>query len=148
MSFNTELFLPQQGPMKLIDSIVLINEKSAICKTVITENNLFYDASIKGIYAWIGIEFMAQTIAVFATSKNLQEPRIGFLMSVRKFAYDQPYFKLGDSLTIVANREYLDEKIGVFGGKITKNNRQVATAKLTAYQPTKNQLRNMMLKGE
>ena len=147
MSFSPEQFLPQQGPMQLIDSIIEINEKSAICHVIITKNNIFYDSSINGLYSWIGIELMAQTIAVFATSQKEQEPQIGFLMSVRQFTCDQPYFNLGESLTIIAKKEYLDEKIGVFECAIIKNNKKIATARLNAFQPSKDQL-NTMLKGE
>ncbi len=141
MQLSLENMLPQQPPMRLIDSILEVNEKFAKSRVKITENNLFYDSEICGIYAWVGIEFMAQTVAAFASfQSNQPKPQIGFLISVRKFSSNKPYFALGDNLTVIADKEYLEENVGVFACRIMLDDQVIASAKLNAFQPSENQV--------
>lgn len=148
MTYSLDTYLPHKPPMRLIDSILAVNHKQATSAVTITENNLFYDTTIKGVYAWIGIELMAQTAAAFAFFQGeQQEPQMGFLISVRKFESERPYFKLNESLTIIAQNEYLDENIGVFSCKIMIDDKLIVSAKLNAFQPTKEQAQ-AVLKGE
>lgn len=145
---NLNIFLPQQPPMRLIDAIIEVNEKLANCQTTINENNLFYDTSIQGVYSWVGMELMAQTAAVFASfNSGQQEPQMGFLMSVRKFSSSVPYFKLHDSLGIIAHKEYLEDHVGVFQCEIFIKDQLIASAKLSAFQPTQEQAQTI-LRGE
>lgn len=144
MILDPENYLPQHSPMCLLDSILEVNEKSAHCQSLIKESNIFYDPTIGGIYAWIGIELMAQTTGIFAHFKNpmpIPRPQLGFLVSVRKFSSLQPYFKLNDLLTIVADNEYLQDNMGVFQCSIIINNKIVASAKLSVFQPSPDQLK-------
>lgn len=137
MNLNPRKFLLHRSPMLFIDSIVAINEKSVCCQAIIKENNIFYDSAICGVHAWVGVEFMAQTMAAFANYQKPQaEPQIGFLMSVRKFSCLQSYFKLNEVLTIIADNEYLQDNVGVFQCRIMINNKLVASAKLSAFQPS------------
>ena len=103
-----------QPPMRFIESILTINQDTIHCQLKIRKNSLFYDAAIKGVYAWFGIEFMAQSIAAFATSQNQQQPQLGLLLSVRNFKSQQAYFALNEQLQIIAHREYLQDNVGVF----------------------------------
>lgn len=137
MSLNVERFIPHRKPMALIDEIIEINQDLVHAKTIITKGNIFYDAQINGIYAWVGIEFMAQTMAAFASSQNPhQEPQIGYLISVRNFSSTVPYFALGETLDIMAHKEFLQQDIGVFQCEIFSKNKLLASAKLSAYQPS------------
>lgn len=140
--------LPHRAPMLLIDSIIAVNEQSVSCLTTVREDNIFYDPNIGGIYAWVGIEFMAQATGVFAHFCNPQStPALGFLISVRKFSCLRPHFKLGETLTIMANNEYLQDGVGVFQCCIISNGGIVASAKLNALQPPPHQV-EALLKGE
>lgn len=141
MILDPEKCLPHRKPMCLIDSILEVSEKSVHCQTLITKNNIFYDPAICGIYAWIGIELMAQAAGIFAYFQNpSQKPSIGFLISVRKFTCVQPHFKLNDLLTVIADNEYLQDSMGVFQCGIMLNNKLVASAKLNAFQPSPQQI--------
>ncbi len=134
--------------MRLIDSIIDVNEKSASCLATIREDNIFYDSTIKGVYSWVGVEFMAQTAAVFASHQcEGKEPQMGFLMSVRKFSCKNSYFKLHESLKVVANCEYLEGSIGVFDCGIYNDAELIASAKLNAFVPTAEQAKSI-LRGE
>jgi len=137
MSLNVERFIPHRKPMALIDKIIEITQDLVHAKTTITKDNIFYDVEIGGVYAWVGIEFMAQTMAAFASSQNPQrKPQIGYLISVRNFSSSAPYFELGETLDIIAHKEFLQQDIGVFRCEIFSKNKLLASAKLSAYQPS------------
>lgn len=143
-----EKFIPQQPPMRLIDVIIEVNDKLASCHATISENNIFYDATIQGVYSWVGVELMAQAAAVFASYQGRKnEPQMGFLMSVRKFSSSVPYFKLHDALRIIAHKEYLEDNVGVFQCEIFLNHKLIASANLNAFVPTKEQAQ-AILRGE
>ncbi len=137
-----EKLIPHKPPMVLLDSVLDVNESLARCQVTIREDNILYDPEIQGVYAWIAIEVMAQTAAVFAAFQRQQpeaEPQIGFLLSVRNFSCEKPYFALNEVLTIVANSEYIQEDVGVFQGEIFINNKLIACAKLNTFQPPRHQ---------
>jgi len=148
MNLAVERFVPHRESMALIDSIVEINQELVHCKSTIMEDNIFYDTEIAGVYAWVGIEFMAQTMAVFVSSQNPQQkPQIGFLISVRNFSSTVPYFRLGERLDIIAHKEFLQQDIGVFQCEIFSKNKLLASAKLNAFQPSQDQV-EVYLRGE
>jgi len=130
-------YLPHAGRMCLVDSILEVRKNSISCEVNITENNIFYEPAIGGIHSWVGIELMAQAIGIYANyqSNPAEKPKIGFLISVRKFSTTLPYFKLYDKLTIIADNEYSENGVGVFQGKILLNNQEVAKARLTVLEP-------------
>lgn len=133
---SIDFYLPHRFPMQLIDRVREANEISVTCEVLITPEHIFYDPMINGVHAWIGIELMAQTAAVFAALKKpRQNPAIGFLMSVRKFSSTLSHFKCDDELMIIAENEYLADHIGVFQCGIMLNHQRVASAKLNAVQP-------------
>lgn len=134
---NIDEYLPHRYPMRLIDSILSVNDKVVRCKTIITEKSIFYEQNICGVYSWVGLELMAQTAGVFAYFQSKQsEPQVGLLLSMRKFSCSQPFFKLNDELVITAENIYLDESMGVFNCQIEVNGNLVASAKLSAIQST------------
>ncbi|WP_116964666.1 hypothetical protein [Fastidiosibacter lacustris] len=131
--------IPQSPPMRLIDSLDYINEEQAICTAKITANHVFYDYQIQGIYAWVGIEMMAQAsaaLAYFEGSESDHTPRRGFMISVRNFKTKQSVFAKGEMLTIIANKEMIIDPIGVFLCQIQLHGKCIATAKFSAYQPS------------
>ena len=148
MSINIENYIPHRQGMRLIDNIIEINDSYARCETYIHPSNLFYHASISGIMPWVGIEFMAQTVAAFAGFQQ-QKPKaeIGLLLSVRQFICTQPYFKKDSHLIINATKIYLEDNIGVFQCHIDINDENVASARLNTLQPDANSLLNLLSGG-
>ena len=148
MSLSLKKLLPHRGKMKLLDSVIDVNNTSATCQVTINKESLFFNHDINGIYSWVGIEFMAQTTAVFASFQHRAEKaKIGFLISVRKFSAERPSFELGETLTIVANNEYLENNLGVFQCEIFSHDKLVASARLSAFQPSDQQAKEI-LNGE
>jgi predicted hotdog family 3-hydroxylacyl-ACP dehydratase len=141
MMLDVKKYIPHRDSMHLIDSVVEINDASTICKTTITKNNIFYEPLIGGVYAWVGIEFMAQASAVYYSFlAGATKPRIGFLVNVKKFFATQPYLKLNDILTITISKEYLEDNVGLFNGVITIDQKLIVSSQLTAFQPYDEQI--------
>jgi predicted hotdog family 3-hydroxylacyl-ACP dehydratase len=53
--------LPHDGNMVLLDGVVDYDQESLVAEVVVRDDGLFGDG--KTIPAWIGIEYMAQTVA-------------------------------------------------------------------------------------
>ncbi len=139
-----EKALPQKPPMRLVDRIVELNNNQAVCEAVIEKKHAFYRSEIDGIDSWIGIEMMAQTAAVFVyghQSKDYsQDATIAFLMSVRHFHASVTHFRIGSALTIIDNSIFLDNETGVFECQILQDGKNIAAARLSAYQPPADKL--------
>jgi predicted hotdog family 3-hydroxylacyl-ACP dehydratase len=148
--FTLDDALLQKPPMRLLDRIITINNTHAICEAQITPQHLFYQPVIDGVYAWVGIEMMAQTAAVFVYAQQCQNevaaPRIGFLMSVRQFQSSLTHFPAGQPLVTTAVNTLLDQEMGVFECHIHSDNQLIATAKLSAYQPNLQQLEHLLMR--
>ena len=140
--------LPHAKPMLLLDELTHKDECSATCKVVIAESNIFYDAAAQGIYAWISVEYMAQTIAAFAGIHSYPEPPLlGLLLSVRKLKTTQALFKKGQQLFITAQKQYFHDSIGAFDCHISIDDAIVVTAKLNTVAPPPEQL-DTILRGQ
>lgn len=141
---NIENYIPHRHGMRLIDKIIDVNDNYALCENHINHNSLFYCPSILGIMPWIGIELMAQTVAVFAGfQQHKSEPDIGLLLSVRQFTCTKPYFPKNTCLIIKATKIYLEDNVGVFQCDIELNNESIASARLNTLQPAAHHLVNL-----
>ncbi len=146
INLSPDQVLPQRDTMQLIDKVIEINDDFSRCEMQVRDDNIFYEPAIKGIYAWIGIELMAQTVAAFAGFHSTgNQPSIGLLLSVRQYKHKNQSFSLGDKLIIQANKIYLEDNIGVFNCEILYNNKCLASAKLNTYQPAKDKLAEILL---
>ncbi len=63
--FPTCELIPHSEPMILIDELVEATSDHASAKVTIREDSMFSNAA-GGVPAWIGIEYMAQTVSAFA----------------------------------------------------------------------------------
>ena len=55
--------LPHETPLALVDELIEVSELSIHCQVTINENNVFFNHETHTIPAWVGIEFMAQSVA-------------------------------------------------------------------------------------
>lgn len=130
--------VPHAAPMLLLDRVVEAGEDRMVCEVTIRADALFCDGEKVG--AWVGIEYMAQTIAAMAgwRAKLRGWPvRIGFLLGTRKYTSHAGDFKVGDCLRIEAVREVEAETgIGAVQCHIfSLDDRPLAEAMLTVFQP-------------
>ncbi|MCK5881108.1 MAG: hypothetical protein KAG18_04475 [Sinobacterium sp.] len=85
---TVEQFIPHKAPMILLDSVVFASGDKAIATIAITENSPFYDSALRGVSAAVGIEYMAQCIAMCAGFKRLQHNKAvvpGFLLGAQSY---------------------------------------------------------------
>ncbi len=132
--------LPHDAPMLLLDTAIEADETTVKTKVTIHEGSLFCQGNAVG--AWVGLEYMAQTIGVHAgfLAKIHNEPiRIGYLLGTRHYSCSVPDFKVGTTLDILAEREYLmpEEGLGSYHCSILIDGKEIASAVCTVYQPPK-----------
>jgi len=96
-----EQLLPHRSPMILIDRLVEANGQRGACEVTITPQSMFLEAS--GVPAFVGIEYMAQSIAAYGGYQCYLANKpiaIGFLMGTRRLESYCQFFELGQTLRI------------------------------------------------
>lgn len=142
--------VPHDAPMILIDNLIDVDESSIHCQVFINAQSQFFEPANKGIGAWVGIEYMAQTISAWSGYQSFlkQEPSpIGFLLGSRRFNCELSQFNEGDIIDIYAEKLLENEGMGVFSCTIKSQNELLASAQLNVFVPNKAQLEEM-LKGK
>ena len=93
--------LPHAPPMALLDRATYISEDEFESEVVIRPDSEFCDGEKVG--SWVGIEYMAQSIAAFASAEAVlkgESVKVGFLLGSREYRCKTPYFKVGAALRI------------------------------------------------
>jgi len=128
--------LPHSGAMIMIDDALAEGEGWVESGVRIGEDSLLYEPGA-GVPAWVGIEYMAQTVAMYSgieAKRAGEEIKIGFLLGTRRFESMTEYFTLGDYLRVHARQEWRDNQMAVFDCHIESESR-LATARINVYQP-------------
>ena len=128
--------LPHREPMILIDEVLDAGNDRATAAVRIGEDCLFFEPG-RGVPVWVGIEYMAQTVALCAgiAAKAAGRPiSVGLLLGTRKYACFAPHFPLGARLIVHAEQSWRDEAMAVFDCRI-ETDRRLAEAKLNVYMP-------------
>ncbi len=129
--------LPHDGNMVLLDGVVDYDQESLVAEVVVRDDGLFGDG--KTIPAWIGIEYMAQTVAAHGgmMCHLVGKPiNLGFLLGTRRYISNISDFTVGTRLTVKVNRFIEDQGLGVFDCQILGDGIDIS-AKLNVYQPDK-----------
>ena len=129
--------IPHSGAMVLLDRVIAVDEESLCAEVRIRPDSLFCAAS--GVGAWVGLEYMAQTIAAFAgytAYLHGKAVKPGFLLGARRYECTLPMFSLGSLLRVHVRRVLQSENgLGSFQCRIEHGQEEVATATLTVFQP-------------
>ena len=129
--------IPHSGAMVLLDRVIAVNEESLCAEVRIRSDSLFCSAN--GVGAWVGLEYMAQTIAAFAGYRAYlrgEDVKPGFLLGARRYECTLPRFSLGSLLEVHVRRVFESENgLGSFQCHIDHEEQEVATATLTVFQP-------------
>lgn len=137
--FDVSLYIPHKPPMLLIDAIESCCGSSVTTAARITLESSFYDRTMDGVPAWIGLEYMAQTAAVWAGLDDVRNGRAidpAFLISSRQYTAHRPVFPAGETLLIEVKVELLQQEIVTFSGRILGAEGHIlADAMFTAYRP-------------
>ena len=100
--------LPHRGPSVLLDAVLENRRDSIRVRAHIGPQHPYLEPG-RGVPVWVGIELMAQAIAVHAglTARRSQRaPRKGMLLGTRRFEASSPYFTEGTELEVEARREF------------------------------------------
>jgi len=128
--------VPHSGVMSLLDELIEYDADSLTARVAITQHSCFAEA--RGVPSWIGIEYMAQTIAAHAGIGDRNSGNaisIGLLVGTRRYSCSRPFFPLGSELLIHVVRELQgDNGLGTFRCTITAEGIE-AQANLNVFQP-------------
>jgi predicted hotdog family 3-hydroxylacyl-ACP dehydratase len=135
IDINVADLLPHDGDMVLLDKVLDYDENSLVSEVIVRDDGLFGDG--KTIPAWLGIEYMAQTVAAHEgmmchlAGKPIN---LGFLLGTRRYHSNISSFTVGCRLTVKVERLIQDQGLGVFFCQISGQNVDIS-AKLNVYQP-------------
>jgi len=99
-------YLPHRPPMVLIDRVVEAAELRIVCEITLQVDSPFCNGG--AVPAWVGIEYMAQTIGALAgwRAQAKQLPvKVGFLVGTRHYQSHVSQFHVGDILRITAEED-------------------------------------------
>lgn len=150
-SMNTqpliENLLPHTPPMRLLDTLIAVGEDHVQCQLTVLKSGLFFNPKTKSIPGWVGIEFMAQTVASWSGFQAWKEnipPPLGFLLGSRRYHCSCCDFPEGSVLDIYAIHIMENNGIAAFDCRIELDGENVARAQLNAYIPSKEKLQQML----
>lgn len=131
--------VPHRDPMILIDALLAHGPDTLLTQTDITKQSPYFDAAIDAVPNYVGIEYMAQSIAALAgvEAKSRGEAiRVGFLLGSRKLKMHLPHYKLGESYQTRVTRLYQEESgLAVFDCQVFHGDTLVAEANVNVFQP-------------
>ena len=131
--------LPHDGNMVLLDKVIEFDQESMVCEVVVRDDGLFGDSSgeVKTVPAWLGIEYMAQTVAALdgMMCKLAGKPiNLGFLLGTRRYICNIDTLTSGTILRVKVKRLMEDQGLAVFECEISGDGIEMS-AKLNVYQP-------------
>lgn len=132
--------LPHGPQMTVIDRLIECGPQRSTGIVTITAQSLFFAGA--GVPAWLGIEYMAQTIAAragYEARLRGERPAIGFLLGTREYRSSLAEFPLGATLTITVEPLVAEMRFGAFQCAIATD-RVVAAAVVNTYQPAADEL--------
>ena len=146
LPWKIEELVPHTATMSLLDEALSADEEDARAAVRIAEDSLLYDSKQGGVPAWAGVEYMAQTIAMFAGAQARHaggRPAVGFLLGTRRFIAHVPCYKLASRLEVAVTQEFRDDQMAVFDCRIScrvscqveGEENVLAEARLSVFQP-------------
>jgi len=131
--------VPHRGKMLLLSRVMRydLEARSIEAEYCITKDCIFYEPAAKGVPAWAGFEFMAQTVAAFSGIRDRaigKPPQIGFVLAVSRLQIGLPFFREGSTVSIKMTEIDDMHPIFVFEGGIFLDGEKVLEGKLTVME--------------
>lgn len=135
--------LPHRAPMLLLDAIDSCTTERATARVAIARESPFFSTELDGVPAWVGLEYMAQTVAAWGGARRLARGEAlvaGLLLGSRHYHCNSDLFPLHSALTIDIELLFEDDDgLGAFACELRGNSTQghliSATARLSALNP-------------
>jgi predicted hotdog family 3-hydroxylacyl-ACP dehydratase len=85
----------------------------------------------------IGVEYMAQAVALYASLQAEPERRrdIGYVIAIRTLTLAVPGFAVGEALVVRATWQWGEDRLGRFETSIERDGLPLATAFMSVYRP-------------
>jgi len=130
--------VPHARPMLLLDEILEADEKHCLCAVTIRADSMFLGE--RGVPAYIGLEYMAQTVAAhggYHSHTNREPVRTGFLLGTPRLETGCAHFPLGSVLEVSAEAAFRDEELIRFtcGIRDRQHGKQLQTAAISIFEP-------------
>lgn len=130
--------LPHAGAMLLLDELLDFGDEHVTCGVNVREYTRFVEGA-KGVPAWVGIEYMAQTMCSFSGVEEVRsglKPSIGLLLGSRRYQSEVEWFGLGSDLVVRADLQVRDDNdLVAFQCTIHESGRLLARGDVKAYRP-------------
>lgn len=133
--FSVEELVPHAGNMVLLERVIEFEPEKMVAEVIVRADGLFGDEN--AVPAWLGIEYMAQTVAALGGMKRRLAGKainLGFLLGSRRYESNVDRFAVGTVLTVSVRHLIQDQGLGVFDCRIEADGIAVS-AKLNVYQP-------------
>jgi predicted hotdog family 3-hydroxylacyl-ACP dehydratase len=140
--FNLAAILPHRPPMILIDRVCSydVENQSIVAEFDVRGGSMFFDAALRGVPPWVGVEYMAQAMAalngILGLEKRGEEPKMGFVLGTKKYSNMIDRYSEGETYTVEAQVFFFDESIGISKCEIRGPKGAIcATAEIRAFVP-------------
>lgn len=136
-SYPIDALLPQSRSMVLLDSVLEKDDEHIVVELTVRDDGLFSSPE-RTVPAWLGLEYMAQTVAAFSgyNKKSRGEAiQLGFLLGTRYYQCSVDHFPCGTLLKVRAEKiiEAAND-MSVFDCTL-EGNGIIATSKLNVLLP-------------
>lgn len=132
--------VPHARGMCLLDRLIAVDDGGATTETCPRREDLF--ATPAGIPAWVGIEWLAQSVAAWAGYRSRAQgepPALGLLLGSRRYRSRLPTFPFGRTIRVTANIEFAaDNGVTQVSGSLHWAGSEalpLAEGSLTLYRP-------------
>lgn len=135
IDIDVSQLLQHDGNIMLLDKIIAYDENSMTAEAIVRADGWFDDG--KTVPAWLGIEYMAQTVAAHdgMMCKLAGKPNnTGFLLGTRRYQCNSGSIAVGLVLSITVKRLVEDQGLAVFDCHIKGDSVDIS-AKINVYQP-------------
>lgn len=133
----TSEFVLHRGSMLLLDQLLVMEDLMAVCEWRVNKDDYFFFPG-RGVPAYIGIEHMAQCIAIHAGAVERAEgfpPPLGLLLGTRFYRANERYFLEGETYRVECKKLLGDfDGMGSFDCSIATGNRVIVQARLSVLQ--------------
>lgn len=131
-----EDYIPQRSPMRLVDTLLSVGERSAQVETVLTEETPFLDESGQ-LDPAAYMEIIAQAIAALNGFQfcNREGKPEGFLMGAKNIDVHESA-RRGDRLVTSVRKTHKFEDFGVIHGRVERDGLCLAEGEIKVYHKT------------
>jgi predicted hotdog family 3-hydroxylacyl-ACP dehydratase len=130
-------FVMHREPMLLLDTLIEATDDGATCEWRVNADDYFVESE-QGVPAYVGVEFMAQCVAVNAGARARivgLGPPLGFLLGARHFKASVSHYKIGEMYHASCSELLRDDNgMGSYECAIFYGDDQVAEARLAVLE--------------